>query len=157
MEYNMDYIVRDTYGIYKKHRHTGIAPTLLGAATLIGTHVVNKHNEDIGSVTEIMLDVASGGISYVVLSCGSFLGMGEKFFAVPWGALTLNQEQKRFTLDVEKHRLQEAPAFTKDEWPNMADQTWSEKIHAYYSTLDTDYKTRHTNYNTRPENTPGPV
>jgi PRC-barrel domain len=130
----MNYISRDTYGIYKNNQHSRAGPSLLGAATLIGTVVVNRQHENIGNIAEIMLDVVSGRISYVVLSFGSFLGMGEKLFAVPWGALTLDQEQKRFVLDAEKHRLQEAPGFAKSEWPNMADQTWSKNIHAYYNT-----------------------
>lgn len=66
------------------------------------------------------------------VSFGSFLGMGEKLFAVPWKALTLDTENKRFVLDVEKDRLKDAPGFNKDHWPNMADQSWSNDIHTYY-------------------------
>jgi len=52
--------------------------------------------------------------------------------AVPWDALALDTENKRFVLDVEKDRLASAPGFDKDKWPNMADPKWAEGIHAYY-------------------------
>ena len=58
--------------------------------------------------------------------------MGDKLFAVPWSALTLDTENKRFVLDVEKERLEGAPGFDKDQWPDMADPTWAKSIHAYY-------------------------
>jgi hypothetical protein len=60
--------------------------------------------------------------------------MGEKLFAVPWEALVLDTVNKRFTLDVAKERLENAPGFDKDEWPNMSDQTWVKDIHNYYGT-----------------------
>ncbi len=58
--------------------------------------------------------------------------MGDKLFAVPWNALALDTENKRFILDVEKDRLESAPGFDKDDWPDMADPTWQSSIHSYY-------------------------
>ncbi|WP_367280404.1 PRC-barrel domain-containing protein [Sulfuricaulis sp.] len=114
-------------------RH-GPGPEIMGASTLIGNRVRNKNEDDLGDIKEIMLDTSSGKVRYAVLSFGGFLGMGDKFFAVPWDALTLDTENKRFMLNVEKDRLKDAPGFDKDKWPNMSDSTWAKKIHAYYDT-----------------------
>ena len=92
-----------------------------------------------GDIKEIMLDVRSGTVSYAVLSFGGFLGMGEKLFAVPWNALTLDTVNKRFVLNVEKQRLENAPGFDKDSWPNMADESWASEIHTFYGTKPYDY------------------
>ena len=81
-----------------------------------------------------MLDVSTGRVSYAVLSFGGFLSMGEKLFAVPWSALTLDTVNKRFTLDVAKERLESAPGFDTDKWPDMSDPTWAKDIHSYYGT-----------------------
>ena len=138
----MNYEDRDTYGIYKV-RTNGVAvpdtsegpgPKLMGADTLVGNDVYNQKSESLGDIKEIMLDVPTGRVSYAVLSFGGFLGMGEKLFAVPWAALTLDTVNKRFVLNVEKDRLETAPGFDKDKWPNMADPSWAEGIHAYYGT-----------------------
>jgi sporulation protein YlmC with PRC-barrel domain len=130
----MNYETRDTYGMYKSHDNHGPGPRLMGADTLIGNDVYNHKDEDLGDIKEIMLDMSSGQVAYAVLSFGSFLGMGEKLFAVPWSALTLDTINKRFILNVEKERLKSAPGFDKDDWPDMADQSWSQDIHAYYGT-----------------------
>jgi len=138
----MNYEQRDQYGMYKSasknaagpnSRH-GPGPHLMGADTLIGNDVCNKDGIDLGEIKEIMLDVSSGSVSYAVLSFGGFLGMGEKLFAVPWGALKLDTGNKRFVLDVAKEQLKDAPGFDKNHWPDMADATWTQSIHSFYGT-----------------------
>lgn len=138
----MNYEERDPYGIYKLSstkgsgpdgRH-GPGPHLMGAETLLGNDVYNKDTEDLGDIKEIMLDMRTGRISYAVLAFGGFLGLGGKLFAVPWEALTLDTEKKRFVLDVNKERFETAPGFDKNQWPDMADPVWEKGIHAYYGT-----------------------
>lgn len=118
-------------GIPRRSKEGGPGPEVMGAQTLIGNDVYNHKGEDIGEIKEIMLDMQSGKISYAVLSFGGFLGLGEKLFAAPWTALTLDTINKRFVLNVEKERLVEAPGFNKEQWPDVADQSWSKKIHTY--------------------------
>lgn len=145
----MAYTDRDTYGMYKNYgkEGKGPGPRLMGADTLIGEDVYNTQDEDLGDIKEIMLDMNNGKIAYAVLSFGGFLGMGDKLFAVPWNALTLDTENKRFILNVDKDRLQSAPGFDKDDWPDMADPSWQNSIHSYYGTksyMDTSYETKST-------------
>lgn len=110
----------------------GPGPHLMGANTLVGNSVHNKDGQDIGDIKEIMLDMRSGDVSYAVLAFGHFLGMGGKLFAVPWGALALDTENRCFVLNVDRKRLESAPGFDKDHWPDMADQTWAREVHDYY-------------------------
>ena len=130
----MNYETRDTYGMYRVEHNDGPGPRLMGADTLIGNDVYNHQEEDIGDIKEIMLDVPNGNIRYAVLSFGSFLGMGEKLFAVPWSALKLDTVNKRFLLDIDKDRLKDAPGFEKDAWPDFADQSLVDNLHSYYGT-----------------------
>lgn len=112
----------------------GPGPRLMSTGTLSGNDVCNSDGENLGDVRDFMLDMTDGNVGYAVLSFGSFLGMGEKLFAVPWKALKLDTENKRFILDVDKDRLKDAPGFDKEHWPNMADQSWAREIHSYYGT-----------------------
>jgi sporulation protein YlmC with PRC-barrel domain len=138
----MNYEDRDTLGMYKVHKavgpgpdvRRGPGPEVMGAGTLVGNDVYNDKDEDLGDIKEIMLDMRTGRVGYAVLSFGGFLGMGEKLFAVPWDALTLDTKNKRFVLKLEKDRLKGAPGFDKDKWPDMADQSWASEIHSYYGT-----------------------
>jgi sporulation protein YlmC with PRC-barrel domain len=130
----MTYLERDQYGMYLRdtNNKSGPGPRLMGAETLIGNEVSNKQDDDVGDIKEIMLDVHNGKISYAVLSFGGTFGIGDKLFAVPWSALTLDTANKRFVLDVTKERLANAPGFDKDDWPDMADQSWQGTVHQYY-------------------------
>ncbi|MFM0598333.1 MULTISPECIES: PRC-barrel domain-containing protein [Paraburkholderia] len=110
----------------------GPGPDVMAAATLDGNKVLSSDGEDIGKIKDIMLDVGSGRVAYAVLSSGGFLGIGDKLMAIPWHALTLDTEQKCFTLNMTAERVKNAPGFDKDHWPAMADQTWATSVHQYY-------------------------
>lgn len=124
---------RDTYGMYRK-TGKGPGPHLMGANTLLGEDVYNGKDEKLGDIKEFMLEMDSGKVAYAVLSFGGFLGMGEKLFAVPWNVLKLDTVNKRFVLNMEKDQLKNAPGFDKDDWPDMADQTWASGIQSFYGT-----------------------
>ncbi|HEY0490660.1 MAG TPA: PRC-barrel domain-containing protein [Telluria sp.] len=130
----MSYEQRDTYGMYADKGHKGPGPELMGAETLIGNHVHNLKNEHLGEIKEIMLDMRTGKVAYAVMSSGGVLSIGQKLFAVPWAALALDTVHKRFTMDVEKELIENAPGFDTDNWPDMADQKWISQIHGYYGT-----------------------
>ncbi len=134
----MSYLDRDTYGMYTSADNATSEPRLMGANTLIGDNVYNQNEESLGDIKEIMLDIQTGRVAYAVLSFGGFMSIGEKLFAVPWKALNLDYANHRFILNIDKNRLENAPGFDKDHWPNMADQTWANEIHSYYGTKADD-------------------
>ncbi|AGX87526.1 PRC-barrel domain-containing protein [Candidatus Symbiobacter mobilis] len=128
-----NYITRDNFGMYANGTE-GPGPSLMGANTLLGNDVSNQNGESLGDIKEFMLDMATGRVAYAVLSFGGLLGLGDKLFAVPWGALTLDTINKRFTLNVSKDALKDAPGFNKDRWPSMSDKTWAGGVHKFYGT-----------------------
>ena len=105
----------------------------LTASTLKGDSVRNAQNEDLGKIEEFMIDLESGRIAYCVLSFGGFLGMGDKLFAVPWQAMTLDTEKHAFILDVPKDRLKNAPGFDKNAWPDLTDAQVQSRIYGFYN------------------------
>jgi sporulation protein YlmC with PRC-barrel domain len=131
-----NYISRDTYGMYK-NTQGGPGPALMGADTLIGTNVYNTADESLGPIKELMIEMSTGKIAYAVLSYGGFLGMGDRLFAVPWQALTLDTQNKRFSLNASKDQLKNAPGFDKDHWPAMADTSWASDVHKFYGVKTT--------------------
>ena len=58
---------------------------------LVGSKVYNNANENIGSIEDIILK-ADGSMDEVVLSVGGFLGIGDKYVAVPFNALKLGRD-----------------------------------------------------------------
>lgn len=135
----MNYETTDTTMMHTAEIVNGPGPAFMSTSSLTGDEVYNLQDEDLGDVKDFMLDMRTGKVAYAVLSFGGFLGMGEKLFAVPWAALTLDTENKRFTLNVTKERLEGAPGFDKDNWPDMADPVWADGIHSYYGTTTSPY------------------
>ena len=102
-------------------------------ALLTNSKVVNAAGEKLGNIEDYMVDLNNGRIAYCVLSFGGFLGMGDKLFAVPWSAMTLDTENKCFILNVDKERLKNAPGFDKDNWPDMTSADFGTRIYSYYN------------------------
>ncbi|MFN7993235.1 MAG: PRC-barrel domain-containing protein [Bryobacteraceae bacterium] len=124
-EYNTGTASKDYDNSSRKRR-------VLSASTLAGDRVRNSAGEDLGKIEELMIDVTAGRVAYAVLSFGGFLGMGSKLFAVPWDALTIDEENHEFFMNVDKQTLENAPGFDKDNWPDMADTSWGAQVYDFY-------------------------
>jgi sporulation protein YlmC with PRC-barrel domain len=105
---------------------------VLSADTLKGDAVYNLEGENVGKIDEIMIDVEDGVVAYAVLSFGGILGMGDKLFAIPWQTLSLDEDKKRFILNVDKEKLKNAEGFDKNDWPDMSNHEWHVRNYSYY-------------------------
>ena len=100
---------------------------VVSASKIIGESVVNRENEKLGKIHELVLDANAGRLAYAVLS---FDG---KRFAMPWSAFEFSNTEDKLILNVDKQKLKAAPGFDKsDKLPDFADRTWGDGIHSYY-------------------------
>jgi sporulation protein YlmC with PRC-barrel domain len=104
----------------------------LSASSLIGDPVKNTQGEDVGTIKEIMIDTQSGRVAYCVLSFGGFLGMGDKLFAIPWQAFSVDEADHSMRLNVDKETLRNAEGFDPNNWPDTADPEWGRQVHQHY-------------------------
>lgn len=93
----------------------------LTSSSIIGDSVENPEGEDLGKIDELMINLETGTIEYVVLEFGAFLGMGGKLFAIPFKELKLDPVREIFILNRDKDYLKNAPGFDKDHWPETND------------------------------------
>ena len=107
-------------------------PRVLSVSTLTGDPVYNSAGEKLGSLEDIVIDVNSGRIAYAVLSFGGILGIGDKLFAIPWNALQIDADNRRLLFDVPKEKLELAPGFDKNNWPDMGSEAWNQQMEAFY-------------------------
>lgn len=108
----------------KSTESPGPGPEVMTASSLDGDLVINERGDELGKIKEIMIDVPNGRVAYAVLSAGGLLGIGDKLFAVPWTAMTLDIDRRCFVLDVDIDWLKRAPGFDKSHWPATADSGW---------------------------------
>ncbi|HEX6978221.1 MAG TPA: PRC-barrel domain-containing protein [Alphaproteobacteria bacterium] len=106
---------------------------VIAAKKVQGTPVTNPQGENLGEIEDVVIDKLDGTVRYAVLSFGGFLGMGDKLFALPWEVLNYNEAQGAYVIDVDKDTLQNAPGFEENDWPDMADPTWSERLRRHYN------------------------
>ena len=106
---------------------------VVSASKIIGEAVVNRQNENLGKIHELVIDAKEGRLAYAVLSFGGFMGMGNKLFAMPWSAFEFAKPENKLILNVDKEKLKDAPGFDQDaKWPDFADRTWGSSIYRYY-------------------------
>lgn len=112
------------------------AGTVHRASEIIGLNVVTPNNEDtIGEINDLVIDAQSGKIRYAAVSVGGFLGIGDTMVAVPWQAFQQNRDEDGelyLSLDTTKEKLEKAPGFNQDNWPDFADPQWSTDNDRHY-------------------------
>jgi sporulation protein YlmC with PRC-barrel domain len=106
----------------------------MSVSTLKGHDVVNPAKEGLGKIEDLMIDLENDRISYAVLSFGGFLGMGNKWFAIPWRALELKLFENTLiiTLNVDQEVLKKAEGFDKDKLPLTHEELFTVYNHYGY-------------------------
>jgi hypothetical protein len=104
----------------------------LTATSVIGDRVENPQGEVLGKIDNLMINLHSGVVEYVVIEFGSFMGIGGKLFAIPFSELQPSPGKKNFILNRSKEYLKEAPGFDKTHWPDTNDHTYFENVKLYY-------------------------
>lgn len=87
------------------------------ARSLLGREVRSNDDERLGTIDEIVVDPQTSAVIYVVVSSGGTVGIGDKKHAVPWHALTIDDE--RIVLGVSQHTFMQTRGFDGD-WPDSA-------------------------------------
>jgi sporulation protein YlmC with PRC-barrel domain len=105
---------------------------VLKVSTVVGMRVQSTDGKRLGDIKDLVIDPADGSIGYAVLDFGGFLGIGDKYFAVPWEALQWTADHKAIVLDVSKKDLKQAPGFDKNNWPDLGSEEQALIIYEYY-------------------------
>jgi sporulation protein YlmC with PRC-barrel domain len=77
----------------------------LTASSIIGDKVLNENDDHLGEIKDIMLDIKAGKIDYLVIEFGGFLGIGVKYFAIPFRLLRVDPARKLFIFNQSKEAL----------------------------------------------------
>lgn len=99
----------------------GVRPNLplkhLAATSVIGDKVYNEQGEHMGKIADIMIDITTAKIDYIVIEFGGFLTIGEKYFAIPFRLLRVDPVKKAFIFNQPREVLEKAPGFDMNHWP----------------------------------------
>jgi sporulation protein YlmC with PRC-barrel domain len=109
--------------------------TAILASKVKGTTVYNGSGDKIGTVEDIVLDKLSNQIMFAALGFGGVLGMGEKYYPVPWSLLDYDEEKGGYVVPLTKDRLENAPAYDLKDLTKHDGSLGSirEKTYSYYN------------------------
>ena len=101
---------------------------VLRAGKIIGMTVNNTADKNLGTVNDLMIDMATGKVRYAAVSYGGLLGVGDKLFAVPWDSFTCDFDESskeyHLTIVLDEATFRDNPGFDQgDDWPSFGDTT----------------------------------
>ncbi|HEY5817225.1 MAG TPA: PRC-barrel domain-containing protein [Mesorhizobium sp.] len=102
------------------------------ASRVIGTEVYNAAGDHIGSIEDVMLEKTSNGIMFAVIGFGGFLGIGEKYHAIPWSSLDYDEKAGGYVVPYSKDQLKSAPAYSIDELTGDDGERARDASYEYY-------------------------
>jgi sporulation protein YlmC with PRC-barrel domain len=91
---------------------------------LVGKNVQDTQGKNIGEIKDVIVDATNGRVHYAVLGFDPGWFKSEKLYAFPLSQFRPGDDRgDRLVLNVTKERLQNAPGFQDDKWPdwNRAD------------------------------------
>src|SRR3954447_24023195 len=97
---------------------------LIAASKVNGTAVYNRAGEKLGSVYDVMIDKRSGTAEYAIMSFGGFLGIGDSYHPLPWKALTYDENQGGYVVNLDRSRLEGAPTYTSNDTATWDDPAY---------------------------------
>jgi hypothetical protein len=78
-----------------------------------------------------MVDKRAGKVEYAVMSYGGFMGLGTRYYPVPWRMLTYDTRLGGYVVDMTERDLERAPSFDRNSEPTF-DRRYGERVHGWY-------------------------
>lgn len=115
------------------------------AGQIAGIEVRGRNGQELGKIEDLVFDIRSGTVEYAALSCGGFLGIGDKLIAVPYRELAFHTDTEGNTyavLRVDEKSLKGVTGFDPDKWPNMANPQWRQQTDSRFPRHSSEQGTR---------------
>lgn len=121
------------YGRDDRHEGLPIEETsrLIASNKVEGTPVYSRDRQRLGTIYNFMVDKISGQVEYAVMRYGGFLGMGQRYYPLPWRVLTYHRDAGGYVIDMLARDFEDAPSFDRDDEPEF-DRAYGRRVHGWY-------------------------
>ena len=106
----------------------------ISAKRILDKKIKDVSGNKIGDVEDLILDKTSNNIMFVAVSFGGLLGIGERYFPLPWSMLNYDASDDSYIIDISRDRLQTAPAYTVKELTEEDGEKYRVEALKFYST-----------------------
>nr|WP_284734669.1 PRC-barrel domain-containing protein [Sphingosinicella terrae] len=104
---------------------------LIASNKVEGTAVYGRGGDRLGTIYNFMVDKHSGQVEYAVMGYGGFLGMGQRYYPLPWRILSYDTRAGGYRIEMSHRDLERAPSFTRDEEPRF-NRDYGRRVHNWY-------------------------
>jgi len=102
------------------------------ASDILGIRVNDSHNQKIGKVKELAVDLGSGRLLEVIVASGGILGINERLVAVPPGQFTCDPVKRTLRLNLDKTHFRKVPTFKISPWEDSMSREQISAVYKYY-------------------------
>lgn len=103
---------------------------LISSEKVDGTSVYSRDGDKLGSIDHVMIGKRDGRVRYAVLSFGG-LFEGDRYYPLPWDALTYNTQQDGYEVALDKEQLKNSPSYERGNEPTY-DANYDRQLRSYY-------------------------
>jgi sporulation protein YlmC with PRC-barrel domain len=123
----------DGFGYDDYHEGLPVNETgrLIASNKVEGTAVYGRRGDRLGTIYNFMVDKYSGQVEYAVMSYGGFLGMGQRYYPLPWRILSYDTRQGGYRIDMSERDLERAPSFGRDDEPRFS-RDYGRRVNDWY-------------------------
>lgn len=104
---------------------------LIASNKVEGTPVYSRDRHKLGTIYNFMVDKVSGQVEYAVLRYGGFLGMGQRYYPLPWRVLTYHRDAGGYVIDMMARDFEDAPSFDRQDEPDF-DTSYGRRVNSWY-------------------------
>src|SRR6266566_9227291 len=103
---------------------------------LVGRKVKSSEGKEVGIIKDVVIDRGNGCVSYTVLSTGGagtgVISGGGKIVAVPWAVYSPTSDLSVLTVNLDRDKIYNAPAFDYTRMDEYARPDYIDNIYSYY-------------------------
>ncbi|MBA3677337.1 MAG: PRC-barrel domain-containing protein [Sphingosinicella sp.] len=104
---------------------------LIASNKVEGTAVYGSDEARLGHIYNFMVNKYSGRVEYAVMTYGGFLGMGHRYYPLPWRILTYDIRMGGYRVNMAERDLRDAPSFDRQSEPRF-DRHYGEQVLDWY-------------------------
>jgi sporulation protein YlmC with PRC-barrel domain len=96
----------------------------------VGSTVYGRGGENLGTLSQVLIDPQTGQPLYGVIRSGGIFGFGAVEYPIPWQLFAVTRSGLR--IDMTESRLRDAPRYTAGDQPDLNHPRWQRRISNFY-------------------------
>lgn len=106
------------------------AHRLIAASRVHNVSVFSPAGDKLGRIDDVMIEKATGRAAYALMSHDGFLGVGERYYPIPWSALVYDTSKRGYVAPIDAAGVERGHATCDREINDEIE--WREAVHDLY-------------------------